>query len=190
LNQIGARVPAGSLDPRDLLLTTADLPGAGWRQLDQRLWRTGKSGGTEWERIARESKSVAGWRSFEQREAQRWIWAQATSLPSPEVAAAAFSDAPNRMLANLGAEVAVVRSVESAPPEIPGSTAVWAMEHETAGPRGASQAFYLAWTVENVLSAAAWSALRDGWTWTGIAQLASVQAKRIVSALGRENHSQ
>ena len=80
LDQIGARVPAGSLDPRDFLLTTADLPGAGWRQLDRRLWRAGKSGGTEWERIARESKSVTGWRSFEQRDAQRWIWAQAREI--------------------------------------------------------------------------------------------------------------
>jgi hypothetical protein len=158
--------------------------------VDQRLWRAGKSGGTEWERIARESKSVTGWRSFEQRDAQRWIWAQATSLPGHEIAASALSDAPNRMLANLRAEVTVVTSVESKPPEIPGSTAVWAMEQETAGPRGASQAFYLAWTVDNVFSAAACSAMRDGWTWTDIVQLASVQAKRIVSALGRENHSQ
>lgn len=66
-----------------MLLSTDDLPGGGWKQLDQRTWRTGEADpDSDWARRARESTSITAWRSFEHRRHSRWLWCQATpSLP-------------------------------------------------------------------------------------------------------------
>jgi hypothetical protein len=183
LGQIGATVTKGALDPRNLLLDVQDLPGTEWRQLDQRLWRAGRANDMDWARSARASNSVTGWWSFEQRRAQRWIWTQATPLPNPGDAYRALADAPRRLLANLRSDVTVVEECEPEPPANGGASHVRAKEQRTAGPRGHGQALYLAWTVDNVFSAAAWSADEDSWTWRLVAELATVQANRIAIAL-------
>lgn len=177
----------GSLDPRNLLLTVKDLPGAQWRQMDERLWRTGVGTDADWARLARESKSRTGWRSFEQGCAHRWMWTQATILPTAEAAQSAFADAPNRMMANLRSAVAVEESHQKQPPTIVGASTVWAREDRTSGDMGDGQALYLVWAVDNVLSAAAWSGFADSWTWSSVAELAAVQTNRIAAALRSRN---
>lgn len=183
LAQIGARVPKGSLDPRELLLSMGDIPGERWRQIDQRLWRAGEGVDADWARLARRSKSLTGWRSFEQRGNRRWIWTQASIPPTREAAQSAIADTPKRMLTNLRSEVAVRQGVEMDPPPILGAGEVWAREDRTSGPHGAGLAKYLVWTVRNVISAAAWSGFGDAWTWDSVADLAAVQTSRITDAL-------
>lgn len=83
------------------LLAVGELPGAGWKVLDQRTWRTGVGGGAPWQSRAWAAKSVTAWRSFEQPSTGRGLWIQATPLASSEDCADAIADLPGKSVANL-----------------------------------------------------------------------------------------
>lgn len=91
------------------LLTPQELPGGGWRTLDERTWRTGeieKDAG--WAVHAREIGSITAWRSFEQESNSCWVWVQAVPLATVDDVGEAMSTIPQRMPRNLHAEVTVM----------------------------------------------------------------------------------
>jgi hypothetical protein len=82
-SQLGARGSGRLLDPTLVLLRLGDMP-EGWRQIDERRWRTGRGGGGRepWAVRAREMRGVTAWRSFAAVPDGLWLWAQATPLAS------------------------------------------------------------------------------------------------------------
>ena len=162
------------------LLSRGDLPSGRWKQLDERTWRTGEAGPeTPWATRARDVGSVTAWRSFEDRDATRWVWCQLTPLASPEDAASALGDLPSRVLVNLRTEVNVVASTDVAPPVLPGAEHVWAHEQTTTGPNGEGVVRYLAGTVGEKLFVLCSSGGPDTWAWPGIIRLAEAQIDRL-----------
>jgi hypothetical protein len=86
-----------------ILPSTADMPGDGWRLLDERTFRTGRMGrATEYGKRARKLGSLTAIRSFEQK-ANRWLWAEVIPLANEEDAAAALNEA--RIVRNPGVTV-------------------------------------------------------------------------------------
>jgi hypothetical protein len=119
------------------LLTSEELPGSGWRKLDERTWRTGeieKDAG--WAVRARDIGSITAWRSFEQKSDFCWIWVQAVPLATAHDVGEAMATIPQRMLRNLHAEVKVTASedVTLADALVAGPT--WTHRRKTVGPMG------------------------------------------------------
>src|SRR5262249_61706365 len=78
-----ALLPVGS-GPRSMLLAVEDLPGAGWRRIDERRWRVGVSSERpDWVERARRAGRGTAWRSFEQGGGGRGRWTQATPPGDP-----------------------------------------------------------------------------------------------------------
>jgi hypothetical protein len=122
-----SRVSAAQADSEFArVISVQALPGTGWTVLDQRAWKTGKSGSDEaWALRARQAKLVTVWRSFEQPLPHRWLWTQVTQLVSAAEAAAALEAAPNRLLANTKAQVTVVSTQRVQQPELQRQTLGW-----------------------------------------------------------------
>jgi len=166
-----------------MLLAVEDLPGAGWRRIDERRWRVGiSSERPEWVERARRAGRVTAWRSFEQVGAGRWLWTQATPLVSPADAEASLVALPSRLLGNLRAQVTLVRESEAEPPAISEATRVVAFEQATTGPLGDGIVLYLAWAFSYVASILACSGPQGSWTWADAATLASTQTRHIDEA--------
>jgi hypothetical protein len=179
--QIGAKDRRGTTA---MLLTPADLPGEGWRVLDERVWRTsgGKPVGDE---RPRASRTITVWRSFEQPPQQRWLWTQATPFTSTDETVRRLATVPERLMRNLRADVRLTATVEPEPPKIPNVQHAWAREDATTGPRGEEIAFYVAWVYGDVISMLACAGSRDSWQWTDAASLATLQTERISQLIGR-----
>jgi hypothetical protein len=156
------------------LLTPADLPGEGWRILDERVWRTKGA-----------ARTVTAWRSFEQIGRERWLWTQATPFPSSDEAVERLAAVPERLMRNFRADVRVTATVEPEPPTMPDVKHVWAREEATVGPRGEGIALYVAWVYGNVVSVLACSGSRDSWQWIDVASLAAAQTDRISQLIGK-----
>jgi len=168
-----------------MLLGPDDLPGEGWKRVDERTWRTGEADpGAGWAQRAREGASISGWRSFKQPGSSRWIWCQATPLASAEDVATAMTDLLSRLLRNLGADVEVIAEREVDAPAVPGAGRLWAHEQGTTGPRGDGLALYLAAQVGRGLSIVCAFGGEGSWDWPTLAGIASVQVRRVEGVLG------
>jgi hypothetical protein len=99
LAQVGPK--RGSRAALARLLSVGELPGAGWKAMDHRTWRTGVGGRSGWQVNARAVGSITAWRSFEQTTAGRHLWVQVTQLASPADAAEALAALEDKSLANL-----------------------------------------------------------------------------------------
>ncbi|MBJ7596758.1 hypothetical protein [Candidatus Nephthysia bennettiae] len=177
-SQLGARGGGRLLDPAVVLLRLSDMPG-GWRRIDERRWRTGRSGGREpWAVRAREMGGVTAWRSFAAVPDGLWLWAQATPLASQADAASAIDGIWGRSLRNLRARVEVVASQEGPRLQFPdGPSATLEQQTRNAGREGMAR--YVAWTCRGVLSVVAGSGTGSAWSWPDLQSLASVQSERI-----------
>jgi hypothetical protein len=175
--QIGAR--RGGRQSLALLPTEAELPGTGWRMLDERCWRTGATAHEPWERRARALGCVSAWRSFEQRPAGRWLWTQIVPLASDEDGVEALKVLPSRLMANWRAHVTVTSRREVDGLDVPGTQAVWAEEHTTAGEAGTGVARMLAWVADSAVAALSFASVDPiAWSWDEVTALATAQAAR------------
>jgi hypothetical protein len=162
------------------VLTPDSLPGAGWRMLEQRAWRTGEGGADEpWARRARDAQLLTGWRSFEQPAASRWLWVQVTPLVSTADALAALRVVPDRFLANTRAEVTVTSARDVTLVTFDRQSGGWAYEQTTRGPRGDGVALYLATAVGSTLAVFAASGHASAWTWPQLVDVARLQIERL-----------
>lgn len=163
------------------VVTVHDLPGDGWRVMDERTWRTGVSGqATEWGRRARAVGSVTAWRSFE-LAARQWCWVQVAPLASESDALAAIEGVGDRLLGNLRGKAAVVRERDVQVDPFPGASRVWAHEQHTSGPTGPG--------VSKMLAAAAGTHLivvcasgSPEWEWEAVSGLGRRQATLLAAA--------
>ena len=178
---VGSRVRRRAADAEFAsVLSVADLPGSGWRMTDERAWRTGRVGDdTEWSRRARDAGLLTAWRSFELDQAGRWLWVQVTPFVSDADAASALRAVPGRFLTNVRAEVTVTAGTDVEPLALRGQSAGWAHEQQTEGRGGKGIALYSAFVVDSTLAALAASGFTDSWSWTGLLDLAQIQADRL-----------
>ena len=149
LAQIGAR--RGGRRSLAALPTEGELPGGGWRLVDERCWRTGATGDEPWAQRARAMGSVTAWRSFERPPDGRWLWIQFVPLASDADGVEALRTIPSRKLANREAEVAVTGRREVAGLDVPGAQAVWAEECTTEGDAGTGVTMSLAWVAASAV---------------------------------------
>lgn len=162
------------------VVTVHDLPGDGWRVMDERTWRTGVSGpATEWGRRARAAGSVTAWRSFE-LAAQRWCWVQVAPLASESDALAAIEGVGDRKVGNLRRKVTLrhEQDVQIAP--FPGAGLVWGHEQHTSGAAGPGVAKMLAAAVGTYLIVTCASGSPE-WEWDTVSGLARRQAAMLAA---------
>lgn len=168
-----------------MLVEPHDLPGERWAVLDQRTWRTGQTPNpSEAAMRARNAGSITAWRSFEQKGASRWLWAQVTPTVSDEDARAFIVDLPSRFLKNLHAKVVVTSEHDVEDVEIPGADDVWCYEQATTGKLGDSIAMYAAGRVGTLVFALSASSPAGGWDWQAVTPVAAKQADRLSEACG------
>ena len=164
-----------------LILEAKDLPGEGWKRIDQRAWRAGILGApTPWSERARASHNLVSFRSFEQVGASRWLFFQVNPLVSHEDAMAALANHDlGSGLRNLRSEVTIVDSYPIEGLSVPGFEAVRELDQNTTGPRGASKARSFYGVVGNTFILAAFSCLGDRWSWDEVHSIAQTQALRL-----------
>lgn len=129
--QIGRKT--GSQTAFELLPTAADLPGAGWKQVDQRTWRTGTTDAA-WATRAREAGSLTAWRSFASPDNSTWLWIQVVPLASSSDAHDAMLDSFDHQLANLRSRYSLLGDHEVAGPPIDGTDELLMHELVTNAP--------------------------------------------------------
>jgi hypothetical protein len=167
------------------VVTADDLPGDGWRVLDERTWRTGMSGpATGWSRRARAAGSVTAWRSFEAVPMRRWCWVQVVPLVSEADALSALGGVGNRGIRNLHARVTVVREHDVDIGAFPWAGKVWAHEQHTTEPDGSGVALMLA-AVCGAYMIVVSGAGAPEWTWDEMVPVAARQAA-LLPALARD----
>jgi hypothetical protein len=177
--QLGRK--AGARDALACLLGVEGLPGAGWRVLDERTWRTGVAGhATPWGGRARAAGSVTAWRSFQDAAGRRWVWVQVMPLVSAQDALDALGGIGDRLLGNARATVKVVREHDVEVVPFAGASAVWAHEQHTAGHDGEGVSLLLAGVVgvSVVVVCASGSA---AWDWGAVSGLAARQAGHMAA---------
>jgi hypothetical protein len=159
-----------------MLLGASDLPGGGWRKLDERTWRSGLDGGEVAQR-ARQAGSITAWRSFVDGDEQGWLWLQVMPVASQADGISLMAELDGLFLRNLRAQVKVLSEREVPAPPISGVDQTWAYEQEAEGRNGASHALYLAFrigTLVTVMSASGTAA-----DWTQLAEIGGEQARRL-----------
>ena len=82
-----------------MLLEVTELPGYGWKMLDERTWRTIR---------AKEIGSITAWRSFCRGNPDQAIWVQVVPFASTVDAEAAVKDTRASLLPNLRQNVKIV----------------------------------------------------------------------------------
>jgi hypothetical protein len=180
LAQIATTASRDGSGSMSMLLSVDDLPGAGWRQIDERRWRVGVSSErAEWAERARRARCVTVWRSFEQVGAGRWLWTQASPLVSEADAEASLIVLQAHKLKNPRAQVRVVEEGQVEPPAISRASKVLAFRQTTIGRDEEGIALYLAWAYRHVMSVLACSGTKGSWTWEDAVNLASIQGRHI-----------
>ena len=181
LAQVGPK--RGSRGALERLLSVGELPGAGWKVIDQRTWRTGLGGRSAWQANARAVGSLTAWRSFEQANASRYLWVQVTPLASPADAEQALADLEEHALANprFGDVVGERRTV-SLPLHDVVATGV---EQDIIAASGTSTTLTI--PVVNGATLAVLCASGSGsggWAWPDVVALAEAQYARLDAAPG------
>jgi hypothetical protein len=176
----------GAKSQRALLLDGPDVPGPGWRRLDQRTMRVGfQSRGEPWADEARARRLVGAWRSLLQQETGRYLQLALTPVSSPEhVGPAMESMSRNRGIKNWGAQVvSVARSEVPVPPGLAASGPAAASEEVVRGKRRrqSTNLHLLLGVGTNVLTVVA-SSTRTPWQWAEVVAIANAQAARVQQA--------
>lgn len=113
-----------------LLPTVEDVPGEGWRHVDQRTFRTGvMTPDNPRSRRAREAGKISAIRSFQQAATARFMWAQVSPMANEVDAREVVTEGPT-LLANPSPKTTITgeRTLEGF--IIPGCDASWAHEME------------------------------------------------------------
>jgi hypothetical protein len=176
LGQIEVRASKHLPEPRGMLIGLEDLPPR-WTVLDERRWRSG-AGAEPWAIRVRKLGGLTAWRSFQAPSNDRWLWVQATPLPTKEDADAARAEFWRRTLKNLGAQVRVTATQDGPPLVIAASNAI-TLEQLTTGPAGPGSARYIVWSHGPIVSALSASAFGEPWPWKSLEDLARKQNERI-----------
>jgi hypothetical protein len=163
-----------------MLLKPDELPGAGWKKLDQRAWRTGFfPNPSDAARRARDVESVSAIRSFQQADF-RWVWIEVIPLVSASDAESMLPSLPALFVSNPRAKVTVTTERRLEPNEIPDAAAYpFVYEQLTVGERGAGVARYVAGTVGHIVFIVAFSALSADVPWADVAAVAAAQTSKI-----------
>jgi hypothetical protein len=174
--QLGSK--SGAEETLLRLLEVPDLPGAGWRVVDERTWRTGSQRREEaWVHRAHQIGSVTGWRSF--RCGDRWLWVQLVPLANVDDGPDALRSVPRGALRNLRSKVVVESEAEVTSLVVPGAEITRALEQRTSGqPPGTT--LMLAWTAQSDLVVSAASGTPE-WSWDELTAIAAKQCVRLTS---------
>jgi hypothetical protein len=169
----------GKKQSLSLLPDVGDLPGDGWKVLDEQTWRTGHIGkATDWAERARNLHSVTALRSFEQEEASRWLLAQVVPLANEPDAKSALSEVPYRFLRNRKFAGSITHEHRVDGLSVPGSAESWAYEQETTSDIGDGITMYLAGVAGSVCFMLVASASTGRWSWDDLTQLAELVVQR------------
>jgi hypothetical protein len=166
-----------------MLLKPDELPGAGWKKLDQRAWRTGFfPNPSEAARRARDVESVSAIRSFEQANS-RWVWIEVIPFVSAPDAESMLPTLPALFVSNPRAKVTVTTERRLDPHEAPDVASYpFVYEQSTVGQRGAGVSRYVAGTVGHIVFIVAFSALSADVSWADVAAVAAAQTSKISKA--------
>lgn len=174
-SQLGSK-PQG-VETRQQLIEAVDLPGTGWKVVDQRTWRTGHQKLPDpWAQRAAASGSVTAWRSF--RAADRWLWTQLVPLACAADSQDALRVVPSSFLKNLRAKVVLEFESEAPGIIVEGADATWAYEQRTSGRGATGSTLLLAWTSGAQLVVTAGSG-RPSWRWEELTAIAAKQRERL-----------
>ncbi|HEV3361835.1 MAG TPA: hypothetical protein VG247_33910 [Pseudonocardiaceae bacterium] len=164
------------------LLTSADLPGSGWRKMSEKTWPTGAKGpATEWSERARAAGSLTAFRSLQNRGVRQWIWTQMTPLVSMADAHAELERMRERGLRTQGA-VRVHSEKDVAVDLFAGSTRIWAHEQRVTGLFGNGTNKLLAAVVGTSVIVVS-SSGTEVITWSAMAGLAVKLGQRVPTEL-------
>jgi len=184
--QIGSK--AARAIPRSMLLERTELPGDAWKMRDQRSFRIGIFGDKN--EVARRARRAGGFfaiRSFEQDVSERWLWVEVIPYTSSSDAESRIPHLRDGLIPNSLARVRVTRERIIDPSKVPEvADYPFAFEQLTQGELGSGTSRYLGGRVENVTFAIACSGPGEGWTWTEVASLASLQKIKVSTVLASE----
>jgi hypothetical protein len=177
-----SQVPlAGKRASLGMLLKRDELPGTGWRRLDQRAWLTGVVGeASDAARRAYAVESVSAIRSFKQGRS-RGLLVEVIPFVSASDAESVLPTIPALFVRNRRAKTAVTTERRLEPHEVPELAAYpFVYEQSTVGRRGAGVCRYVAGTVEQVVFIIAFAAYgADNVPWAEVASVAKSQASKI-----------
>jgi hypothetical protein len=178
---------AGKARSLNMLVGPSELPGEGWKVLDERTWRTGALGSaSEWAKRARAAGSITAWRSFENSSDRRWLWLEVVPLASNSDSEAAVRDVPSRGMANAAApSMQAQRDVANL--AVPGVDNVWGVEQDVVTRQGEpGQAKMLAGTHKATLLVVTASGLVAAWSWDDVSAIAALVSARIEAGISGE----
>lgn len=176
----------GRWNPRinslNMLLTAGDLPGKGWRILDERTWIFGefpyRKEGEITDRAVTDGGVIA-WRSFMKREPYSGFWVTIFPYASEQDAEAAIPDNSSQFSKNQAfrGDVGEERKVGGYTlPEIEHATF---FEHSVSGGRGHAMVRFVSGNVQNVVFVIASSVLGEGVPWEDMISIASKEVGKI-----------
>ena len=178
-----------------MLLRANELPGIGWRGLRQVSWRIGAWGyqPAETGRRAHRAGHFVAVRSFEQESSSRRLVAQIAPYVSASDAEEAVVGLRSRLYPHPNAKVVVTAEREVEGIEVVGVNKPWTFEHMQEGKDlpgnqrfvGPSASRYVAGNIENVMVFLQCSGLGEGWSWSDVASVTSLQASKIEGALAQ-----
>ena len=174
LAQLGAKRGAGA--ELQQLLDADELPGTGWRRLDQRSWRTGNVADPQpWQAAAHAARSITVWRSFS--AGPRGLWLQWAPLLTPADAELAMAHATQlgTGLRNLRGKVQLTARRDLDPaPGVAGARLVSATEEDTTGSSPVLTLRCVAGAALLLLCASG-----PGWSWPDVVSVAERQLARL-----------
>ena len=175
---------AGASRSLGYLPNVADLPGEGWRLLDESTWRTGWMLDKSSERAvrARKIKSVSAARSFEQYVSSVGVLGGLSVQVAPyatEEDALDVLSRPKNVTSNPRSKVRKTdeRSVDWI--RVEGSPSIWAYEMETLGPKGEGVARHLMGTAGRIVFGLTAAGSSEMWSWEEVVSLAESIVLRI-----------
>ena len=178
--QVGRK--SGKAESLGLLLQSEDMPGDGWRTLDERTWRTGVATPHS-ERSVRGAKigSVTAWRSFARTGPDLGAWIQIVPFSSRLDAQSAVADVQVSLLPNLRQQVKVVdeRVIDGA--SIQGLETVWALDQTTVIATGPGTTTFVSGASDRFLLIFACSGPSEGWEWSQVEQFVRGKLKSFAN---------
>ena len=172
-------------------LDLPDLPGGAWVLKSQMSWRSGYVVPNWKSDVARRSRGTGGfivWRSFRQTDSPLTLWAQVGPYATREDA----DDAVPRLLLmgqrnpRFAGTVADEKVIEDF--HIPDVGITHVVDRSATGSsKGPSNSKYVMGSVDHIIFMIAFSAYGDGWPWSDVSLISSLQVNKIRQVLGQGN---
>lgn len=168
-----------------ILMNQAELPGQGWRVVDERTWRSGSIGPRS-DAAVRSLKAggVIAWRSFGQKEPPRGVWIQVGPYGTVEDAESAVPELFSRSIKSSRFEGRVSEEKSIVDISIPGVAHAafieQSIEGTSVGPRNSK---YVVGSVSQYVFGIGCTGRADGWPWAEVLVLASLQADKVANYL-------